>query len=114
MDIIIGRERRRWSEEERRALVAEAAQPGESVIAVAKRRGVNASMLFTWRKRMRLEQAPAFAPLMIAPPAGGSSSPPGEAPAAIEITFSCGARLRVSGGADVVLVTAVVKALGRA
>lgn len=113
MDIIIGKERRRWSEEERRTLVAETMAPGRTVTGVARQAGVSPSMLFTWRKRMRADQSSlAFAPLVIAPSAGESASCAAP-PATIELELICGSRLRIAGSADPALATAIVKALRR-
>jgi transposase len=44
---------RRWSPEEKRALLEEAEQPGNSLSAVARKYGVNPNQLFHWRKLMR-------------------------------------------------------------
>ena len=46
-----GRRRRFWSAEEKRRLVAESFMPGASVSKVAQRYGVNANLLFTWRRQ---------------------------------------------------------------
>ena len=43
--------RRRWSEAQKRRIVAESYRSGDSVSVVAQRHGVNASVLFTWRRR---------------------------------------------------------------
>ena len=43
--------RRRWSDEEKRRLVAEAFAPGAVISHVARQRGVATSCLFYWRKR---------------------------------------------------------------
>jgi transposase-like protein len=51
IEIFRGQARRRWSDEEKRQLVAETFMPGATVHAVAQRHGVNISQLFTWRKR---------------------------------------------------------------
>ena len=53
MDIILGRARRRWSEDEKRALVAETFVDGATVNSVARRHNINPSMLFGWRKQYR-------------------------------------------------------------
>jgi len=45
--------RRRWTPEEKRALLEEAEYPGSSVFAVARKYGVNPNQLFHWRKLMR-------------------------------------------------------------
>ena len=48
--------RRRWSDAEKRRIVAESYQPGVSVSVVARRNDVNANLVFTWRRQFR-EQA---------------------------------------------------------
>jgi len=46
MQIILGEARRRWSEEEKRAVVAETYVEGETVNGVARRHKINPNMLF--------------------------------------------------------------------
>ena len=58
IEIFHERARRRWTEADRRRLVAETLAPGATVHAVARRHGVNTSQLFTWRKQLRLELEP--------------------------------------------------------
>jgi len=45
-----GRTRRRWSEEEKRAIVTEALVPGASIAAVARRYAFNTNLLHGWRR----------------------------------------------------------------
>ena len=45
--------RRRWSAEEKAALVRETYEPGMNVSLVARKHGVGASQLFNWRKLER-------------------------------------------------------------
>ena len=45
--------RRRWSPEEKRSILEEGEQPGNSLSAVARKYGVNPNQLFHWRKLMR-------------------------------------------------------------
>lgn len=45
--------RRRWSPEEKAALVRETYEPGSSVSLVARKHGMSASQLFNWRKLER-------------------------------------------------------------
>lgn len=120
MDIILGTERRRWSEDQKREMVAETFAPGETVTGVARRHGANPSMVFSWRKRWLDAQreegmpGPAFMPVALAPPA--QQEPPAGAPFSaptIDIELTCGARLRVTGAVDANLVAGVVKALRR-
>ncbi len=45
--------RRRWAPEEKRAILEEGEQAGNSLSAVARKYGVNPNQLFHWRKLMR-------------------------------------------------------------
>jgi transposase len=47
------RMRRSYSAEEKRRMIAEASQPGASVADIARRHGVNANLLFNWRRLSR-------------------------------------------------------------
>ena len=45
--------RRRWSAEDKRAIVEEAELPGMSISYVARKYDINPSLLFRWRRLMR-------------------------------------------------------------
>lgn len=48
---LLGQERRRrWSPEQKLAMVRESLEPGQSVSVVVRRNGINANQLFLWRK----------------------------------------------------------------
>jgi transposase-like protein len=49
----LGQAQRRWSEEEKRAPVAETFVDGETVNGVARRHNISRSALFGWRKQYR-------------------------------------------------------------
>src|SRR5687768_398803 len=55
VEISRGQVRRRWSEEDKRRLVAETIGLGATVHGVARRHGVSPSQLFAWRKLYRVE-----------------------------------------------------------
>jgi transposase len=108
---VVADTRRRWSEDEKQAIIAEALRPGVNVSAVARRHGIKPSLLFRWRKLAQREAkpaaAPAFLPVLLAAPA--KSSEPScdrrasETPTAdnrIEIELLNGRRVRVGAGAD--------------
>ena len=118
VEIFQGRARRRWSEEDKRRLVAETLGPGETVHGVARRRGVSASQLFAWRKRYRPEigrpvpasRVPGFAAVAVAPPPvpiAGEATPAG----LIEVELADGGRVRISGAPDPATVAAALRAL---
>jgi transposase-like protein len=124
MEIILGQARRRWSEDEKRALVAETLVEGETVHGVARRHNISRSMLFCWRKQYREAlscTAPAAMPISFTPVAVAGSQPatPPTSPAQpaamplIELEFGSGAKLRISGSADPNLTAAVIKAMRR-
>ena len=46
-----GRRRPTWSADQKQRIIAEPFAPGASVAEVARRYGLNANMLFTWRRR---------------------------------------------------------------
>ncbi len=60
--------RRRWSQDDKARIVEETLAPGAKVTEVARRNGVAASVVFTWRRQARtIEQVgPRFAPVQIA------------------------------------------------
>jgi transposase len=131
VEVILGKERRRWSEDDKRALVAETFVEGETVHGVARRHSVSSSMLFSWRKRYRevlgfpaATATPArrrieagaslgFAPVAIAspapcpPPAGTSAG----SVLAMEVEMKRGVRVRLFGAADPDLAAAVMQAM---
>jgi transposase len=55
------RSRRSWSDEDKRRIVEEAVAPGASVADIARRYGVNANLLFNWRKAARAASSAATA-----------------------------------------------------
>lgn len=74
MDIILGKERKRWSDDQKREIVAEAIASGE-VTSVARRHGANPSMVSGWRKRF-LEEQPAAAAATFMPVALSTATQP--------------------------------------
>lgn len=54
VEVIIGhRRRRRWTAEQKRAIVEEAEEAGNSISAVARKYEVSPNQVFHWRKLMR-------------------------------------------------------------
>ena len=49
------RRRRTWSADQKQRIIAESFAPGATVAEVARRYGLNANMLFTWRRRERAD-----------------------------------------------------------
>jgi transposase len=77
---VVADTRRRWSDEEKEAIVAEAAFPGANISAVARRHGLKPSLLFRWRRKAReagrtSRGEPAFLPVALAPPPQATEAP---------------------------------------
>lgn len=51
--ISVVQRRRRWTVQQKLALVEEVSRPGASVAAVAGRHGMSPSLLFDWRRQLR-------------------------------------------------------------
>ena len=124
VEIFRGQARRRWSEADKRRLVAETIGPGATVHGVARRSGVSPSQLFAWRKLYRvgagLERAvppalpsvPGFAAVEIAPATPPAVADVVPAPSGlIEIELAGGDRVRISGAPDPAVVAAALRAL---
>jgi transposase len=65
----VGR-RRRWTSEEKARIVSETLAPGINVSEIARRHGLYAGQLFSWRRQFRTEekrddQTQSFAPVVV-------------------------------------------------
>jgi len=113
---VVAETRRRWSDAEKNAIVAEAAKPGVNISAVARRHGIKPSLLFRWRRMAREDEGRpnglAFVPVTlplpppdVEMPASPPAHPAGEAPECcsgdrIEIELGNGRLVRVYAGVD--------------
>jgi transposase len=113
------RRRRDHSPELKRELVRQCLQPGASVSSIAMAHGINANLVFKWRREHRAAEAadagpaqasaPLLLPITLAPATSGvtSTSPPPvptssttrTSTGSIELDFA-GARLRLRGAVD--------------
>ena len=59
--------RRRYSDEERAAVLAQCDEPGATVVGVSRRLGISASLIHSWRKTRREAQRIASEPLQFIP-----------------------------------------------
>src|SRR5713226_6748664 len=116
VEVMTGPERRRrWSEEQKRAIVAESLAPGAVVSEVARRADVCPGQIYRWRQEFHTI-ADGFAQVLIAPPEVSALKATHEAVYAepmIEIEFAGKARVRIPASAPAELAAAVVKALSR-
>jgi len=108
--VLTGAERRRrWSADQKRAIVAAAGAPGAVVRAVARRADVSPSLIYRWRREFRAERA-GFAEMVVVADGPGEGLLP-ERPA-VELAFSGKVRVRIAASTPPALAAAVVKALG--
>ena len=108
------RRRRRWSEAQKREIVAETLEPGTSVSIVARRYDVNANQLFLWRRELLPKPASAEGEAML-PVEIVAEEPPRrrrtDRGGFIEIEFGSGVRVRVRGRAAPEVLRQVVELL---
>ena len=106
--------RRRWSAEEKARIVAASFAPGVSVSYVARQNDISPQHLFQWRRAARsgqlllpLDDDMAFA--LVELDAGSGANVHGSH-RGLEVEIA-GAVVRVNGGTDMRLLSAVVRAL---
>jgi transposase len=112
--------RRLRTAEEKLRIVQETLVPGASVAQIARGHGVNANLLFSWRRQhqqgvlaehTRPPRAAKMLPVRITTTSALPSPATGEP--TIEIELPCGARVRVIGDVAAERLTAVLSALAR-
>jgi len=121
------RTRRQHEREFKEDLIAQSLAPGASVAAIAMKGGINANLLFKWRRehvRTKTESAPTAttllpvcvvpdaepAPTSQPPTAGGVVASRSARPGVIEIEIA-GAQLRLRGVVDETMLGSVLRAL---
>jgi transposase len=111
------RRRRVRPEDEKRRIVAETFEPGASVSAVARRHGLNANLLFTWRRAMGSGiSALADDPMTFVPAVIGAAPTTASAPSVggqMEIVLVDGDRVIVDRTVDGAALARVIEALSR-
>jgi transposase len=136
LEVISTGARRRWTLAEKQRIVAESYSAPRVVSATARRNGLSASQLFTWRRLARAgrlieaEEAATFAPAIISREASSTSSPsfpervegtenlphspcPVGVASRIEIVLACGRRVVVDNGVDSASLARVLAVLER-
>jgi transposase len=117
---VIASTRRIWSREQKLAIVAEVGVSGASVSQVARRHGLDAGLLFRWRREFQsksnmpeskagngMPAAQSFVPIMLPPP----EAPAPAKPSIIEIVIKGGRTVRVSADADTAALMRIIAAL---
>ena len=108
--------RRRWSDEERLLILAEAFAPGAFVAQVARRHDVSTALIYTWRRKLRRRAVESDTPV-----AGFAEAVvvddlavelPGAQPT-IVVDLSRGGRVSIFTSASPAQVAAVLKSVIR-
>ncbi len=101
-------------------MIAESLERGASVSTVAQRYGVNANLLFTWRRQQAGAAANGDAepvklvPVTVAAEAEALTAAPSQGPAGrMEIVLSGGERIIVGADVDATALARVVRTLAR-
>ena len=101
------------SEEFRRRLAAAACEPGVSVSKLAREHGINANMLFTWRRRYQAQQqqeAAVLLPVTVEQPALLPGPSPVSSSAATLVTAAPSGVIEIRMGRTVIRIDGVVDA----
>jgi transposase len=109
ISVLTGPERRRrWSEDERHRIVAEAFAPGSCVAQVARDHDISTGLIYT-RRRLRQDLADqGFVEAAMEAEPIKEATPSGEV---IVVELIGSGRIRICGSAPPLLVSAVLKAL---
>ena len=123
-----GRRRQFRAVEQKRQMVQETLTPGASVATIARRHGVNANQLFSWRRQYRrgvleLVNAPAsqesaLIPIAVAPmdtlqERNIDTATASQSTGRIDIEFSGGRRVSVWGPADLETLGLILREFSR-
>ena len=108
VEVMSGPERRRrWSEDQKRSIVAEAFTPGASVSEVARRMDIVPGQIYRWRREFG-GAAVGFAEVVVSPSPRGMSG--ADAPV-VEIEFGTDIRVRIPMTTPKELACAIIKTL---
>jgi len=109
--------RRRWNDEERLQILAEAFSPGACVAEVCRRHDISSGLIYTWRRKLREAGAqtlpsavsePVFAEAVMDEDATAGS--PGQHPAII-VDLARGKRVSIFAAGSPSQIAAALKAL---
>jgi transposase len=116
--------RRRWTIDEKAAIVAESTRSGINVSEVARRVGVNRGLLQTWRRKA-IGEAPVFVPLRVEGVVADNNKAKANTPRGVAVGVdastqpgmleieSGGVRVRFSGPVDATALRLVMTHIGR-
>lgn len=109
--------RRRWSDEERLQILAEAFSPGACVAEVCRRHDISSGLIYTWRRKLR-EAGAQMLPSAVSEPVfvqavmdkDTEAGSPGQHPAII-VDLARGKRMSIFAAGSPAQIAAVLKSL---
>lgn len=117
-EVLLGVERRRrWTDEDKLAILAEVGINGWRVTDVARRHDLTRQHIYQWRAEMRRKglwpetDAPSVLPVEIEAPSTEAVTEPGVATAEITVVLTNGRQLRCPGLIDDAALTRLVRLL---
>lgn len=123
MEIITGVERRRrWRDEDKLRVLAEAEQPGARTSKVARRHDISRGLLWTWRRQLRQGRLaargtlePMFLPVQVSGPlpSGSVAAVGAVSDQRVEIALPDGTCVRVGADVNAVALRRVLSVLRR-
>jgi transposase len=109
VQIISGVERRRrWSDEQKQAIVAAAFAPGAVVTEVARQADVNSGQIYRWRRDLQMSP-PGFAEVVVS----SVVDPSDISASVIDVALNDGTHVQIPATTPLELASAVIKALVR-
>jgi transposase len=102
--------RRRWSADEKQAIVAESVMGAASIAAIARKHGIGTGQLYLWRHQfLKPQPAACFAQVAVSP--APDPLPVPHAPGLIEIVLPGAVTLRVDAQVDAAALRRVLRTL---
>jgi transposase len=127
VEILAGRERRRfWSDEQKRTIVEEASTSGSTMADVARHHDIVPQQIYTWRRQLGLSAPvatdPTFLPVVVAASENAArgysqrdtapkTATRGGRPGRIEIRCINGRVLKVEAGVDAGMLKALIRSV---
>ena len=116
--MVLGVERRRrWTVEDKLAILSEVGVDGWTVADVARRHDLTRQHIYQWRREMRRKglwpetEAPSFLPVEIAAPSTETVPEPAAVTAEITVVLRNGRQLRCPGGLEDATLARLVRLL---
>jgi transposase len=109
--------RRRWTDEDKLAILAEVGVNGWTVADVARRHDLTRQHIYQWRAEMRRKglwpetDAPSFLPVEIAAPSTSAETAPADVAAEVTVVLRNGRQLRCPSGIEDAVLTRLVQLL---